>query len=143
MLGWSRGCCRGVRRGLLPVPVLDPHDPPYRGIRIPRRFWRIAAWTTAPDADSDTAKLEATGYLLDQSPQLDRIDLTNRKPYKPDGPPPLGAYRTYQVPIADLAALTGIDLGPLPAADRLPAPAQTATGESRWRRLRQLSNQAL
>jgi len=57
--------------------------------------------------------------------------------------PAARAYRTYQVPIADLATLTGLDLGPLPAAGRLPAPARTATGESWWRRLRQLSNQAL
>ena len=25
-------------------PVLDPTDPVYRGVRIPRRFWKVAAW---------------------------------------------------------------------------------------------------
>ncbi len=27
-------------------PVLDADDPPYRGIRIPRRFWKVAAWVS-------------------------------------------------------------------------------------------------
>ena len=124
------------------APVLDPDDPLYRGIRIPRRFWKIAAWTTTSDDSNHQPVLAATGYLLDQSPQLDRIDLTDRQPAQPD-PPPLGAYLTYQVPIVDLAGLTGLNLGPLPAADRLPAPAQTLTGESRWRRLHQLDDQVL
>ena len=30
-------------------PVLDAADPPYRGIRIPRRFWKVAAWVEACD----------------------------------------------------------------------------------------------
>ena len=33
--------------------------------------------------------------------------------------PELGGYLTYQVPLVDIAVLTGLDLGPLPAADRL------------------------
>ncbi|GAB2627798.1 hypothetical protein GCM10027168_69440 [Streptomyces capparidis] len=35
-------------------------------------------------------------------------------------PPPLGEYRTFRVPVADVARITGLDLGPLPDADRLP-----------------------
>lgn len=30
---------------------------------------------------------------------------------------PLGAFRTFQVPIADIAAEAGVDVGPLQAAD--------------------------
>ena len=37
-------------------------------------------------------------------------------------PPPLGAYRTFQVPIADIAMLAGVRLDQLVAVDRLPAP---------------------
>ncbi|SDT01427.1 endonuclease G [Friedmanniella luteola] len=136
------------RLSVFTAPVLDADDPPYRGIRIPRRFWKIAAWTTTATTsdtgtDGDQQVLAATGYLLDQSPQLDRIDLSDRQPATYTGPPPLGAYLTYQVPIVDLAALTGLDLGPLPTADRLPAPAHTVTGQSRWRHLRTLSDQIL
>lgn len=35
--------------------------------------------------------------------------------------PPLGPFRTFQVPIAELVGLTGLGLGPLPAADQLTA----------------------
>jgi endonuclease G, mitochondrial len=35
--------------------------------------------------------------------------------------PPLGAYRTFQVPIADIAALTGVALDQLAAVDLLHA----------------------
>lgn len=129
------------RLSVFTAPILSPEDPPYRGIQIPRRFWKIAAWTTT--SDDGQLVLAATGYLLDQSPQLDRIDLTDRRPAQPDEPPPLGAYLTYQVPIVNLAGLTGLDLGPLPAVDRLPVLAQTMAGAGRWRRLRQLSDQVL
>ncbi|WP_253208913.1 hypothetical protein [Streptomyces niphimycinicus] len=44
-------------------------------------------------------------------------------------PPPLGAFRTFQVPVSDIANLTGPDLGPLPAADRLPTRVRAAR---RW-----------
>lgn len=37
-------------------------------------------------------------------------------------PPPLGPFRTFQVPITDIATLTGLDLTALAAADRLPVP---------------------
>lgn len=131
------------RLSVFTAPILEPDDPPYRGIRIPRRFWKIATWTTTAGTNSQAPVLAATGYLLDQSPQLDRMDLTDRQPVQRTEPPPLGAYLTYQVPIADLAELTGLDLGPLLTADRLPLPAQTATGQARWRHLHQLSDQSL
>jgi endonuclease G, mitochondrial len=35
-------------------------------------------------------------------------------------PPPLGAYRTFQVPIADIAMLTDLRLDHLVAVDRMP-----------------------
>lgn len=129
------------RLSVFTAPVLDPDDPPYRGIRIPRRFWKVTTWTTTTD-DSQPL-LAATGYLLDQSPQLNRIDLTDRQPAQAEKPPPLGPYLTYQVPIDDLAALTGLEFGPLPAADRLPAPAQGATMQARWLPLRHASDQAI
>ena len=128
------------RLSVFTAPVFAAADPPYRGIQIPRRFWKVVAWTTEstehdPAAEADLV-LAATGYLLDQSPQLDLIDLTDRPRLAPVEPPPLGAYLTYQVPIADLADLTGLGFGPLPAADRLPIVENVAAG--RWCRLDQL-----
>ena len=94
-------------------PVLDPADPPYRGVRIPLRFWKVAGFV-------QDGKLAATGYLLDQTPLVDEHDATFRAAAETGALPPLGAFRTFQVPIADIAALTGLGLEQLAAADLLP-----------------------
>ncbi|RYZ27406.1 MAG: DNA/RNA non-specific endonuclease, partial [Propionibacteriaceae bacterium] len=134
------------RLTVLTAPVFGDDDPLYRGTRIPRRFWKIAAWN---DGDEVSPALAATGYVLDQSEQLDRIDLTGGARASA---PPLGAYLTYQVPVVDIATLTGLDLGPLVEADRRPAPATalpedlargSAALESRWLRLTRVSDTVL
>lgn len=90
------------RIAVFTAPVLAHDDPPYRGIRVPLRFWKIAAWR---QGDS----LAAAGFVLDQSELVDtRQGLVV---------PPLGAFRTFQVPIADIAAEAGVDIGPLVEAD--------------------------
>lgn len=100
------------------APVLAEDDPPYRGIRIPRRFWKVAAWQ-AP------AGLAAAGFILDQS---DLIDIRQGVL----ATPPLGGFRTFQVPVTEIAAVTGIRLGPLPDADVLPGTVRAPA----WRELR-------
>ena len=76
-------------------PVFGDDDPPYRGIRIPLKFWKIAAWSTG-DA------LATTGFVVDQSPLID----TDKLPRALGAPPPLGPFRTFQVRISEIAALT-------------------------------------
>lgn len=98
------------------APVLGEDDPPYRGIRIPRRFWKIAAW------EGDDGMLSAAGFLLDQSELI--VDLGGQARAVP-----LPPFRTFQVPIADLAALTGVDFGALPRADVL---AVDGARSARW-----------
>jgi len=68
---------------------------------------------------------------LDQSPDLSREAAARalEEAARAGDPPPLGAFRTFQVPVADVAGLTGLDLGPLPDADRLPADRRAA---GRW-----------
>ncbi|WP_104088097.1 DNA/RNA non-specific endonuclease [Cryobacterium sp. N19] len=106
----------GNRISVFTAPVLSAQDPTYRGVKIPQAFWKIAAWTTT--ADGSTV-LHAAGFVLDQSPQLEDIDLdTVRAPARMDSnPPPLGPYRTYQVPIVDIVDLTGLNLAALSEAD--------------------------
>lgn len=99
------------------APVLADDDPTFREVQIPRRFWKVAAWATG-----DPSVLAATGYVLDQTPALDDLDLATEEALEAGEPPPLGPFRTFQVPVADIAALTGLDLGPLVAADRIPVP---------------------
>jgi endonuclease G len=101
-------------------PVLDPADPPYRGIQIPLRFWKVVAFLQA-------GALAATGYLLDQSPLVDDLDAALTGAAAAGEPPPLGPFRTFQVPIADIAALSGVLLDQLVLADRMGAAATGAT----------------
>jgi endonuclease G, mitochondrial len=133
----------GQRLSVFTAPVLATDDPPYRGIQVPRRFWKIAAWATS-DGATGGAVLASAGYVLDQSEVLDPLLQSTAEP------PPLGAYLTYQVPLVDIATLTGLDLGPLQAADRLPSPAPVPPGDlgpsvtsERWVLLRRSSDMRL
>lgn len=117
-------------------PVLAATDPPYRGIQIPLRFFKVAVFL-------DASGPAATGYLLDQAPLVDDLPGVLAQAAAAGDPPPLGPFRSYQVPIADLATLTDLQLDQLAALDRLPArpPARSADPRpsrltSRWRRLR-------
>ena len=118
------------RLSVFTAPVLADDDPPYRGIRIPRRFFKVAAWATEDGASSP--RLAAAGFLLDQS---ELIDVTQGALAVPS----LGAFRTFQVPIADIETLSGVDLGELVDADVMPpvGPRDTTVrGEDAWRPLR-------
>ncbi|WP_345802092.1 DNA/RNA non-specific endonuclease [Microbacterium sp. AZCO] len=94
------------RLSVFTAPVLAPDDPPYRRIQIPRRFWKVAAWVPAADGP-----LAAAGFVLDQS---DLIDTSRARAIAP-----LTGFRTFQVPIADIERLAGVDLGLLVDADVL------------------------
>ncbi|MFE7130557.1 DNA/RNA non-specific endonuclease [Streptomyces sp. NPDC057638] len=106
-------------------PVLHDSDPPYRGVQVPLRFWKVTAFL-------QEGRLASTAYVLDQSPDLTRDADRALAGAGAGEPPPLGAFRTYQVPVSDIAEVASLDLGPLPAADRMP-PARDP--EARWRRL--------
>ncbi|MEU7026057.1 DNA/RNA non-specific endonuclease [Streptomyces sp. NPDC046275] len=110
---------------VLTGPVLQDSDPPYRGIQVPLRFWKVAAFM-------QDGALAATGYVLDQSPDLSRDADRAFAGAVPGAPPPLGPFRTYQVPVSDIAEITELELGPLPDVDLMP-PARGP--EDRWRRL--------
>ena len=111
-----------LRLSVFTAPVLGPDDPPYRGIRLPLRFWKIAAWSDGG------GELATAGFVLDQSPLVDTTELVAPEPGEV---PPLGPFRTFQVPVAEIAALTGLSMPDLVAADVLP---QTVAA-SGWRRL--------
>jgi len=128
-----------LRLSVFTGPVFGEADVWYRGTRIPTRFWKVAAWADASggvggvdDAGSggeaagapqSAGRLRAAGFLLDQSPQLDGVQLEAAlaTALATDAPPPLGAFHTFQLGIADIAALTALDFGPLPAADTFAA----------------------
>ncbi|MFE4227069.1 DNA/RNA non-specific endonuclease [Arthrobacter sp. NPDC056886] len=87
-------------------PIFGDTDPVYRGVQIPLKFFKAAAFM-------HHGSLAATGYVVDQTPQL--ADLPDvPRPGALDEAPPLGPFRTFQVPIRDIAVLTGLDLEPAP-----------------------------
>ena len=112
------------RVSVFTAPVLAPDDPPYRGVGIPRRFFKVAAWS---NDDGGAPRLQAAGFVLDQSELIDAAQgvLAVR---------PLATYRTFQVPIADIESLAGVDFGDLVGADVLPSTA--LRGQSTWLPLR-------
>jgi len=121
-----------LRVAVFTAPVLDDNDPPYKDIQIPRKFWKIAAWSSTRAPEEPV--LAATGFVLDQS---DLIEVE-------DGllaVAPLGAFRTYQTPISDLAELAGIDAGPLIDADVLTSPGLLST--PKWHELASTADIAL
>lgn len=112
------------RMAVFTGPFLEESDPPYRGIQVPLGFWKVTAFL-----QGDT--LASTAYVLDQSPDLSR-DAAARafaEAARAGEPPPLGGFRTFQVPVADVAEMTGLDFGPLPGADLLPPAVRAAR---RW-----------
>ncbi len=110
------------RLSVFTAPVLADGDPPYRGIRVPLRFWKVAAWNTG------AGELAAVGFVLDQSPLVDTSEVVAPSD---DAAPPLGPFRTFQAPIGEIAGLAGVTMPDLIAADRMP-PTVAARG---WRRL--------
>jgi endonuclease G len=98
-----------LRLSVFTGPVLAAGDPPYRGIRVPLRFWKVAAW-------HDGHGLATTGFVVDQSPLVD----VDKLPRELGAVPPLGPFRTFQVRIADIVALTGLSMPDLVAAEHLP-----------------------
>jgi endonuclease G len=110
-------------------PIFSDTDPVYRGVDIPLRYFKVAVFI-------HEGEVAATGYVVDQSPQLAELPDVPR-PGVVEDIPPLGPFRTFQVPIRDIAALTGLDLDQLVEVDRMPISATlgTALVETTWRRL--------
>jgi DNA/RNA endonuclease G (NUC1) len=110
-------------------PIFSAVDPVYRDTEIPLRFFKVAVFIHA-------GGLAATGYVVDQSPQLAELPDVPR-PGAVEEVPPLGPFRTFQAPIRDIAELTGLDLDQLVAVDRMPVAATLGAARvgSTWREL--------
>lgn len=132
---------QGHRLSVLTGCVFDVDDPEYRGFQVPRRYFKIVAWNAR--AGAGTGALAATGYLLDQGEGLDRIIRRGLRPEDEVAGP--GPFKTFQVPISDLAELTGLEdtaMERLIAVDRYRVPADAETEDvrgiraaRRWREL--------
>jgi endonuclease G len=130
------------RLSVFTAPVLAAGDPPYRGIRVPLSFVKVVAWRSGDE-------LATAGFVLDQSPVLDlseaaRAAQAERERQRlADGAvavPDLGPFRTFQVPVASVAALTGLVMPVLVEADRMaragvipPGEPPEGAGTAAWR----------
>ncbi len=83
-------------------PVFRADDMTYRGqYQLPAEFWKVVVMRKAD------RKLSATAYLQTQKNLLEDLEFA------------YGAYRTYQVPVTRIEAITGLDFGPLRDHDPL------------------------
>lgn len=116
----------GQRLSVFSGCIFASDDPVYRGVAIPRRFFKIAAW------QQDVA-FAATGYVLDQTQSLGPI---LERPARADtATPPLGPCRTFQVPIEDIADATGLSIDRLVTADRYALQSAARLEQQRWTEL--------
>ncbi len=93
-------------------PVFRADDMSYRGTyQLPAEFWKVVVMRKAD------RKLSATAYLQTQKNLLEDLEFA------------YGAYRTYQVPVARIEAITGLDFGRL--RDHDPLADQESTSPAR------------
>jgi endonuclease G, mitochondrial len=79
-------------------PVLSEDDPVYdrdKDVQYPVQFWKVISTLRADKS------LFATAYLLDQSEVIDQFGIESTEV-------PFGAYKSFQVPIAEIERLTGL-----------------------------------
>ncbi|WP_338065486.1 DNA/RNA non-specific endonuclease [Agromyces badenianii] len=110
-----------LRLSVFTAPVLAAGDPPYRGIRVPVRFWKVVAWNSG-------GALATTAFVVDQAPLVDTSEVAAPRPGQA---PPLGPFRTFQVAVSDVSGITGLVMPELVSADVLPRTVVAAG----WRRL--------
>lgn len=111
-----------VRVSVFTGPVFRHDDAPYRRIRLPQQFWKVVAFLR------EDGSLSATAYLLSQAHLIDGLA---------EEAFAFGAYRTFQVPVARVGELTGLDFGALPAADPLAAPSEEEAARPAVREIRE------
>ncbi len=94
----------GLRISVFTGPILRPDDMTYRGkFQIPAEYWKVVAMVR-----QDDGKLSATAYLRTQKRLIEDLEFAFADEYK-----------TYQVPVSRIEALTGLDFGDLRTADPL------------------------
>lgn len=86
-------------------PVLDPRDPEVLGVQVPTAFWKVVAWT-------EGGQLRARAFLQWQTRLIKQVQR------ELEGTASLDAAERWHVPLRDVVRLTGLDFGPLLAADR-------------------------
>lgn len=88
-------------------PVFSEEDEEYRGVRLPRQFWKVVVMAKSPGL------LSATGLLLSQESLVDGFERAVKEELS------LGAFSTFQVQVSEIERLTGFSFGDLSKFDQL------------------------
>ncbi|MBN8471196.1 DNA/RNA non-specific endonuclease [Corallococcus exiguus] len=103
-------------------PVFTPNDPLYRGVRIPRSYWKVVSVFSEEQRS-------ATAYEIKQDHLLEGLEFL------------YGKYKTHQVSIHKVERMTGLKFGPLSTYDGFSNEEATVGSEvsmplSDWRAIR-------
>ncbi len=91
-----------LRVSVFTGPVFRADDMVYRGkYQLPAEFWKVVVLA------KEDGKLSATGYLQTQKNLIDNLEFA------------YGSYKTYQIPITRIEAITGLNFGRLRGFDPL------------------------
>lgn len=83
-------------------PVFQEQDRSYRGVQIPEEYWKVVSII-----NDFTNRLSVTAYVISQANYLGDVEFA------------FGEFRTYQVPVSEIQARTGLDFGELLRHDPL------------------------
>ncbi|MDZ4820667.1 MAG: DNA/RNA non-specific endonuclease [Planctomycetota bacterium] len=82
-------------------PIFGTSDPNYRGVMIPKQYWKVAVISRA------NGMLTALGFIVDQEKLLHEFISFDTA----------AVAQTFQVPVSKIASLTGLDFGSLASVD--------------------------
>lgn len=102
-----------LRISVFTGPVLRDDDMVYRGVKIPKEYWKVVALRT-DDRPS------ATAYMVSQGKLIEDLEFV------------FGRYKTYQVAVAEVQELSGLDFGDLSRFDGFSN--EAVLEGRRWRR---------
>lgn len=83
-----------LRASVFTGPVFTDRDPLYRGVRLPRSYWKVVAVVV------DGVR-SATAYQIKQDDLLEKLEFT------------YGRYKTYQISVRKVERMTGLSFGNL------------------------------
>jgi endonuclease G len=114
----SSTATHGFRANVMVGPIFTPDDPPLgdTGTTIPLSFWKVV--TMLAQDEDEVLRLHVTAYVLSQGPLIQAMLDRQGRSEGVEGFA-FGAFRTFQVRLADLAVTLGYDFGTLPGFDPL------------------------
>jgi endonuclease G len=115
----------GFKACIFAGPIFHEEDPEYRGVQVPRAYWKIAVML-----ETETRNPVAVGYTISQAELI--------APFLEFA---FGEYKTYQVPIALIESRTGLSFGNLTLYDPLGKKGQQPPKPSRRRPRRRFADE--